>query len=583
MQNQGRQSQPAPQMFSKLSARASNTWCNLHTLATPAQTRPLAPSRRTPVSLWLLLVLLATSYAGYVSKLGALGLTGPDEPRYASIARNMAETNDWVTPRLDGKPWFEKPILYYWEAAVSFRVLGENDYAARFPSALAAILAAAAMCWIAWRFYSAATTVLVLLLMPTTIGIIGFGHAATPDMTFAAMLAAAMALGAEIVVTSKPRILHCVGFGFFIGLATLAKGPAAILIAGGAALLWGLVTGHIKRALRMAHPAAVAAFLVTAVPWYALCSARNPDFLHTFFVMHNVERFTSPVFHHTQPFWFYVPVLIAALLPWTPLGVATFRDARSAIAEGDWKERPGIYFGCWIVFVFLFFSISKSKLPGYILPAIPPMILILADSAAKLIRDHDKIARWTCALLGASWLILVIAGIVAIDRLPANSPLAEPNLWRWWIVAAASGGIMIAALGWSKRIAGALLLNAVLLAGLLEAANWKLIPIIDLSLSARPTAHVAIAAGLPSETIYNSGLTLSWHYGLEYYLRRTLPDFPIDPDAAHALVASNPAYVFAREIGCAQLAVQGLVCDPIQKLSPQAWLVKVRLKPAESH
>ena len=102
--------------------------------------------------------------------------------------------------------------------------------------------------------------------------------------------------------------------------------------------MWGLVTGHIKRALRMAHPAAVAAFLVTAVPWYALCSARNPDFLHTFFVMHNVERFTSPVFHHTQPFWFYVPVLIAALLPWTPLGVATFRDARSAIAEGDWKN-----------------------------------------------------------------------------------------------------------------------------------------------------------------------------------------------------------------------------------------------------
>ena len=188
MQNRSRESQPAPQMLSKLSARASNTWCNLHTLATPAQTRPLAPSRRTPVSLWLLLVLLATSYAGYVSKLGALGLTGPDEPRYASIARNMAETNDWVTPRLDGKPWFEKPILYYWEAAVSFRVLGENDYAARFPSALAAILAAAAMCWIAWRFYSAATTVLVLLLMPTTIGIIGFGHAATPDMTFAAML-----------------------------------------------------------------------------------------------------------------------------------------------------------------------------------------------------------------------------------------------------------------------------------------------------------------------------------------------------------------------------------------------------------
>ena len=183
------------------------------------------------------------------------------------------------------------------------------------------------------------------------------------------------------------------------------------------------------------------------------------------------------------------------------------------------------------------------------------------------------------ALYWRSWLILVIAGIVALDRFPANSPLAEPNLWRWWIVAAASGGIMVAALGWSKRIAGALLLNALLLAGLLEAANWKLIPTIDLSLSARPTAHVAMAASFQQKRFTIIELTLSWHYGLEYYFRRTLPDFPIDPDSSTRMVPSNPAYVFTKDTGCAQLAVQGLVCDPIQKLSPQAWLVKVRLSP----
>jgi 4-amino-4-deoxy-L-arabinose transferase-like glycosyltransferase len=566
-------------MLSNSLSRASNTWFNLGTLTTPEQTRPLSPARRTPVSLWLLVVLLFTSYVGYVSKLGALGLTGPDEPRYASIARNMAESNDWVTPRLDGKPWFEKPILYYWEAAASFKVLGENDYAARFPSALAAILAAAAMCWVAWRFYSAATTVLVLLMMPTAIGIIGFSHAATPDMTFAGTLCAAMALGAEIVVAVKPRIWYCVGFGFFIGLATLAKGPAAILLAGGAALLWGVVTGHWKRAFRLAHPVAAVVFLFTAVPWYALCSARNPDFLHTFFVMHNVERFTSPVFHHTQPFWYYVPVMIACLLPWTALAAGTFRDARVAVAEGDWKERPGIYFGCWILFTFLFFSISQSKLPGYLLPAIPPLILILADSAAKMIRDHDTIARWSCAFTGVLWLVLVIAGIIALDRLPPASPLAQPNLWRWWIVAAATGGIMVAALGWSKRIAGALLLNALLLAGMLEAANWKLIPEIDVSISSRPTAHVALAAGLPSQTIYNYSMNRSWVYGLEYYLRVPLPEFPADPDEARKIVQSNPTYLFTTERGCGQLAAQGLVCEPSERLSPQAWLVQVKLKP----
>ncbi len=518
-----------------------------------------------------------TSYVGYVSKLGALGLTGPDEPRYTSIARNMAESGDWVTPRLDSKPWFEKPILFYWEAAASFRVFGENDYAARFPSALAAILAALAMCWVAWRFYSAATTVLVLLIMPTMVATIGFGHAATPDMTFAATLAAAMALGAEIVVAPKPSILHCAGFGFFLGLAALAKGPAAIVLAGGAALLWGLVTGNWKRAFRFAHPVAAAVFLVTALPWYALCSSRNPDFIHTFFVMHNVERFTTQVFHHTQPFWFYVPVLIAGLLPWTALGIASYRDSRAAIAEGDWKERPGIYFGCWIVFVFVFFSISRSKLPGYLLPAFPPLVLILSDCAAKMIRDRDRIARWTCATLGASWLILVIAGIIALDRLPANSPLADPNLWRWWIVAAATGGILIAALGWSKRIAGALLLNALLFSGLLETANWKLIPEIGVTLFFalhRRSCHRRWIAPANDLQLFDQSL---------------LAIRPRILFASHAPRFSNCTRRCTRPGGdkhtrtfhqrkrLRAISRQGLACDPIQKLSSQAWLVKVRL------
>ncbi len=223
----------------------------------------------TPVSLWLLLVLVFASYAGCLSHLGTLGLTGPDEPRYVSIARNMAETGDWVTPRLNGQPWFEKPALYYWAAAGSFRIFGENDYAARLLSGFAAMLAGLAMAWVAWRFYSAATTVLVLLLMPTTLGIVVFARAATPDMLFAGMLAAAMALAAELVVAGNPRDMHRLGFGLFLGAATLAKGPAAVVLAGGSMILWTLLTRQWKRALRLAHPVAVAAFLVAAVPWYA--------------------------------------------------------------------------------------------------------------------------------------------------------------------------------------------------------------------------------------------------------------------------------------------------------------------------
>lgn len=547
-------------------------------MSTSPPTRPYDLARKSPISLWLLALVLFTSYVTYFSHLGSLGLVGPDEPRYASIARNMAETGDYITPRLNGQPWFEKPILYYWCAAISFRVLGENDYAARLPSGLAAILATFAVAWAAWRFYSAASTVLVLLLMPTSIGIIGFSHTADPDMLFSAMLAMVMVFGAEIVIAEKPRIMHCIGLGIFLGLAVLAKGPAAIVLLAGSVGLWGILSKQIRRAFRAAHPVAVAAFLVVAVPWYALCSSRNPDFLRTFLWMHNFERYTTPVFRHVQPWWFYFPVALCGLLPWTGMAIAAGRDARESIRSGEWRISPGLYFGSWAMFTFVFFSFSKSKLPGYLLPALPAMVLLLANAGANMIRRRDAVSRWSTALLGACWLIMVIAGVILVDKMPPNSPMAQPNLWRWWMLAGAVGGIAIFAMGWGGRIAGAILLNALLVAGMFEAANWRLIPILNLSLSARPTAEVAIAAGLPKGNLYNYQLNRNWHYGLEYYLHRELLDFPDDPAESAKALAAGPTYLFTTASSCAQLTNHGALCSPMEKTVPEAWLVRLQPK-----
>src|SRR5215467_11551716 len=127
---------------------------------------------------WALLVVLSLAVCTF-SQLGVVGLVGPDEPRYAWIARDMAETGDWVTPRLYGKPWFEKPILYYWMAAAAFRLFGVGEAAARFPSAASALLATLALAWLAGRLYGAETARWLLLLLPTTVGMIGFSHAAS--------------------------------------------------------------------------------------------------------------------------------------------------------------------------------------------------------------------------------------------------------------------------------------------------------------------------------------------------------------------------------------------------------------------
>src|SRR5439155_11089229 len=130
---------------------------------------------------WAILILI-TLYVCYFSQLGVIGFVGPDEPRYAWIARDMAETGDWVTPRLYGKPWFEKPVLYYWGAALSFKLFGVSEAAARLPSAISALLATLALAWLALRLYGAETARWLLLLLPTTVGMIGFSHAAAPDL-----------------------------------------------------------------------------------------------------------------------------------------------------------------------------------------------------------------------------------------------------------------------------------------------------------------------------------------------------------------------------------------------------------------
>jgi len=353
---------------------------------------PLSPAARV---LWTVLII-ATLYLCYFHNLGAIGLVGPDEPRYAWIARDMAETGDWVTPRLYGSPWFEKPPLYYWGAALSFKIFGVSEAAARLPSAVCALLATLAMAWLAWRVYTAETARWVLLLLPTTVAMIGFSHTAATDMPFAAMLTVAMVFAAKLVNVIPPpasggnslfsftSLTSFTSFclGVFLGLAALAKGPAALILSGGGVLLWAAITKRWRDAFRCLHPVAIASFCLTALPWYILCAHRNPDFFRVFIIEHNFKRFLTPEFQHIQPFWYYLPILLAAIFPWTLLlGCAGISAAIRCWQERQLYVTPAATFCCcWAVFCLLFFSISQSKLPGYILPTIPAVGFCLARS-----------------------------------------------------------------------------------------------------------------------------------------------------------------------------------------------------------
>src|SRR6201998_883893 len=284
----------------------------------------------------------------------------------------MAESGDWVTPRLYGKPWFEKPPLLYWGGALFYKLSGGgySEVPARLPSAISALLATLALAWLAWRTYGEECARWLLLLLPTSVGMIGFSHAAATDMPFAGTLTIALGCAAVVLGLTQsentPILPHTpwlalLLFGFFLGLAVLAKGPAAIILSGGAIFFWAIVTKRWRDALRLFHPAAVASFCLTALPWYILCTRRHSDFFRVFLIEHNFKRFLTPEFQHVQPFWYYIPVVLIAIFPWSVLLISMVCHAAYSFRESRWANSKSLLLAFWALLPLVFFSFSRSQ------------------------------------------------------------------------------------------------------------------------------------------------------------------------------------------------------------------------------
>jgi len=509
---------------------------------------------------WVVLIL-ATLYICYFHNLGAIGFVGPDEPRYAWIARDMVETGDWVTPRLYGKPWFEKPVLYYWGAALSFRLFGVSEAAARFPSALAALFATLSIAWLGWRTCGAETARWLLLLLPTTVGMIGFSHAAAPDMPFAAMLTLAMVFAARLLglvprsstsFTSSTSFISFF-FGFFLGLAVLAKGPAAIILAGGNILLWAAFTKRWRDTLRCLHPIAIASFCLTALPWYILCAHRNPDFFRVFIIEHNFKRYLTPEFQHIQPFWFYVPVTLVAIFPWTILLIPVARK----FFEEDKRRTPEfaleLFLVCSPAFALFFFSISKSKLPGYILPAIPPLVLLLTEYLAAAIRNNSKSQRWVILALAVCLAVMGFAFPAASQRLPSYTDIRPAPEAMQLAVLAVLATAAIVLLGMLRRIRLALFTMIICLL-LLIAKIDNFIAKIDPGLTARaaPTEASRLSPDFALQNSSTWQLNRSLFYQLNFYAHSVMGEWkPGEP---------KPEWLFVEPKREAEVRTFGYAC-----------------------
>jgi len=469
----------------------------------------------------------------------------------------MATSGDWVTPRLYGQLWFEKPILYYWLGAIGFRMDLPAEWAARLPSAFAALAAALAIAWLAWKYYgieddlAGSPVVLAPVIFSTSVAAIGFARAAAPDMLFSACLTLTMVSAAGILRragslraspdttagTSQRDVMSLLFFGAALGLAALAKGPAAVILAGGAIGIWALATGQWRVAFRLAHPLAIAAFCIVSLPWYMLCARRNPDFLHAFIFEHNFERYLTPLFQHKQPFWFFGPMLFLALLPWTVLLIPAAREGMRLWREKSWRDSPSFFLACWALFPVFFFSFSQSKLPGYILPAIPPLALLLAVACKRIADPESASYVWKNMLLALTWVAMGISSAILIHRLPPGAQDAAGRTIFACAALAIGGAIIIKTLRLLNR-RGALLISALLVALIVEIAGARILPALDPYISARHHAQLLLNDRRP-ERIFAYRLNRSWNYGLAFYLHRELPQWsPNDPQAA--LVLTNP-------------------------------------------
>jgi len=474
---------------------------------------------------WLLLIGFCAYF--FFFGLNYFGLVGADEPRYAQIAREMLARHDWVTPVLGGTPWLEKPVLYYWQAMISYRIFGVSDWAARIPSAFDATCMVLAI-YFFLRKFRPGFHLDAALMTAATAGIIGFAHAASTDMPLAAAFTIAL-LSWFAWHESEDRI-YLASFYVLLAVGVLAKGPVAPFLAAIIICAFAFAHRDFRLIWRTLWIPGILLFFAFALPWYLLVQLRNPEFFRVFLLQHNLARFSTNLYHHVQPFWYYLPVLLLGIIPWTILAtqslletVRAWWNEGSKITQSD--DAFNIFLVLWLLMPVLFFSFSQSKLPGYILPALPPAALLVSE----YIRRHlstDARAPFVLIVLHA-----LLSTISIIPALTLQLILFQHHVARGTpaIVSVIVAVLLAAGIAATLRSSlGLRMLRFVTLVPvvLTVAAILKIGgPAIDATLSARPLASeiARVEAGTLPAAVFR--MSRETEYGLAFYRNQIISNY----------------------------------------------------------
>lgn len=378
---------------------------------------------------WAVLAVL------WFAPLNSPHLFEPDEGRYAEIPREMVVTGDWVTPRLNAIKYFEKPALQYWATAAAYELFGQHAWSARLWTALCGFLGLVLTFLLTATLCDRPTALLAVLIQASSLLYIGLARVTTLDMSLSFGLQLALTAltllarqrareraGADRPPAGEratPRWQMSVLLGTGMAIAVLSKGLVGILIPLAAAGLYVLWRWDWRLILRAQPWWGLLVLALLAVPWFVVVSARNPEFAHFFFIVQHFQRYLSSAgFDRYQPAWFFVPVLLLGLMPWTTLLPGALARAWRAAQAGGHARALLL---SWAVFVFAFFSASQSKLIPYVLPVLPAVAPLLAAHVAAL--SARALSRHLAAV--GSFALLIGAAALLLPYLPAATHLLQ--------------------------------------------------------------------------------------------------------------------------------------------------------------
>jgi 4-amino-4-deoxy-L-arabinose transferase-like glycosyltransferase len=547
-----------------------------HELVEPEPLRRRLPKWSTvcEVSVFLLFTVFFLLY-GVTPILGGdgMGLVGADEPRYAQVAHEMLARFDaahtikdrlsaCVTPFLYGQPWLEKPALYYWRAMFIFQDFGVHDWSARLPSFSFAFILAM-LIYLHMRRFRAGGHLDAALITVACAGIIGFARGASTDMQMAAPLSIGL-LGwyAWYETDSKFWLFDIY---FFTGVATLAKGPVAPFLALVILVAFAFLRKEWSILKKSFWWPGVILYFAIVLPWFIAVQHQNPTFFREFFLEQNLQRFATNKYQHIQPFWYYLPVVILATTPWTVLSVRAFIDGvQTSVAE--WRlrhaktpsvkvSRPGDGFPeflvLWAIIPIIFFSLSKSKLPGYVLPSIPPITILTGDYLFR--KRTTGLNRWLLIGHAAFTGLLAFVGLLLpwFVEHGAEMPPARPLIVA--LVAAIGAALLILIVVNGFGVARLRLVTSCVLVVLLLffygigpfvvipawARTKQVIHVLDRTYSARPLAEKLTSYAPANETVAVFRVRRDVEYGLAFYRNHPVKNYEDDgvPAEQHLLVA----------------------------------------------